>query len=219
MKNLLIAALAATPLLVGCAASGTREEIGARYDFATTTEFAWEPVAIPKIDVPAAAFVAYNSARQKVLVDMMNRLDFPVLDRFDSAVAAEIAAMAPEDADDEWEPTDEQRAAAVKTVKGQMTPEERAAMDQQTNGFAEFVKTFTAELAKAGVQAFRVEQMKELLEDKEALTEGLETMQAIKVASQLSSLSDQVDAAVEIEAILGYLENTDDLWKAAGSDF
>ena len=44
-------------------------------------------------------------------------------------------------------------------------------------------------------------------------------MQAAMAAKQLGGLSDQLDAAVEIEAILGYLENTDDLWRAAGSDF
>lgn len=212
--TLLVAAL---PLVASCSSTGTPSLIAERYDVVKKAEFGWSPIGVPTVDGPIAGFVAYGTARQAIMIKMQDQLEFPIIDRFNSAVANELADMV---ADGE-EATDKQKASASKAVKAQMTPEERAALGSQVNGFEVFAAEFVAEVAKAGVAAVAADLIKDLLKDPKTLgsAKALGMMQGMMAVKQMNGFMDQIAAANEIEGILTYLENTQDMFEAGGTDF
>lgn len=212
MNKLLIALIAALPL-TSCNSTGSLETMSARFDAAANADFEWDAIGVPAVDGVMAGAVAYGKALQASMVANQASLDFPVIEKFDAAVKAELDAVVAEGE----EPTKEQVSAAVTTVRGQMTPEERAAMDAQVNEYGVFLEAIAFELAEAGVKAVAAEVIKDVLTDSGNIqaAKALGTLQGMKAVAQMNGALDMVDMIAEMEGIREYQERTKRMWEAA----
>lgn len=215
MKSLRILGSSVLLVLAACAstASGTVQEINERIDLIADTKFEWSPIGVPAVDGPLAGFVAYNVARQQVLLNNRDSLEYGVLKQVEvraKMIAEERAkTVAEENGTDLQAPDGAAMNAAVAEALAELTAEERAAYDREASAMQAFTKTMAQELVKAGVAAVAAEAMKELLADPSTLgsAKALGVMQGMKAASQLNSASDMVDAAAELDALIKYIDN------------
>lgn len=214
MKKLLIALIAATPL-ASCNSTGSLATMSQRFDAAASADFEWDAIGVPAVDGTMAGAVAYGKALQASMVANQAALDFPVIEKFDAAVKAELDAAVAEGE----EPTEEQLSAAVATVRGQMTPEERSAMDAQVNEYGIFLEAIARELAQAGVKAVAAEAVKEVLTDSGNVeaAKALGGLQGMQAAAQMNGALDMVDMIIEMEGIRQYQDRTKRMWQAAAS--
>lgn len=215
MNSLRIFGTSALLVLAACAstASGTVQEIDQRIDLVAEQEFSWAPLGIPVVDGPIAGFVAYNSARQQVLLNQRDVLNYPVIKQ----VEARARIIAEQDSTDGEAPDAAALNAAKDKALAELTPEERAAYDRQASAMKEFAKTFAIEVGKAGIAYVGTEVIRDLLADSSTIdaTKALGTLQAIQAARQLKKAKAMVDAAYELDALIKYIENGFVLQEAA----
>ena len=201
------APVSALLVLSACAstASGTVQEIDQRIDSVLDVEFSWAPLGIPAVDGPIAGFVAYNKARQQVLVNNRNLLEYGVIKQ----VEARANMIAQEKATDGEAPDAAAINAAMEEALAELTPEERAAYDEQASAMGAFAKTFAIEIAKAGAMYVGTEIVRDLLADSETIdaAKALGGLQALQAARQLKKAMGMVEAAAELDGLIKYIEN------------
>ncbi len=212
MKKLLIAVLTATSL-ASCNSTGSLETMSERFEAASSADFEWDAIGVPAVDGTMASTVAYGKALQASMIENQAALDFPVIEKFDAAVKAELDAVVVEGE----EPTEDQMKAAVVAVRGQMTSEERDAMDAQVNEYGIFLEAITRELAAAGVKAVAMEAVKEVLTDSNNVSaaKALGGLQGLQAAAQMNGALGMVSTIMDMEGIRTYQERTKRLWQAA----
>ena len=207
MNSLRILGASALLVLAACAsaATGTVQQINERIDLVSETEFSWDPIGVPAVDGPIAGFVAYNVARQQVLLNNRDTFEYEVIKQVE-ARAKEIAA---ENATEGQEPDAAALNAAHDAALAELPPEARAAYERQVSSMQVFTKTMAQELLKAGVTAVAAEAMKELLSDPSTIgsAKALGMVQGMKAVSQLKSAGDMVEAAAELDALIKYIDN------------
>lgn len=194
-------------VLAACAstASGTGEEIDQRIDQVVEQDFSWSPLAIPAVDGPMAAFVAYNKARQQVLLNNRDTLEYGVIKQ----VEARARVIALEEAADGEAPDAAAINAATEKALSELTPEEREVYDRQASAMKEFAKTFAIEIGKAGLAYVGSEVIRDLLADSSTIdaAKALGGLQAIQAARQLKKAQAMVEASMELEALMKYIDN------------
>lgn len=194
-------------VLASCAstASGTILEIDERMDLVAEQEFSWSPLGIPAVDGPIAAFCAYNTARQQVLVNQRDTYEFGALKQ----IEARTLMIAQEEATDGEAPDAAAMNAAKEKALAQLTPEERAAYDRQASAIKTFAKSFAIEIGKAGIAYVGTEVIRDLLADSSTIdaTKALGGLQAIQAARQLDKAKDMVEASAELDSLIKYMEN------------
>ena len=195
-------------VLAACAstASGTGQEIDQRIDRVVEQDFSWSPLAIPAVDGPIAAFCAYNAARQQVLLNSRDTLEYGVIKQ----VEARARVIAQSEATDGETPDAAAINAATEKALAELTPEERAAYDRQASAMKEFAKTFAIEIGKAGLAYVGSEIIEDLLADSSTIdaAKALGGLKAIQAARQLDKAMDMVAAAQELDALMKYMDNS-----------
>lgn len=204
--------------LMGCAATGTPKDIQGRLDYVAGVEFGWSPIGKPVVDGSLAGFVAYNEARQRILTDYFATANevpggFGLVDRAN----AEMKNRAQKAAGEGNDPTPTQEMEARDQVLAEMTDDERKIYWAQAKAFGEFGEVFARSLLEAGAAAVATSAIREILEDP-TLTEGMDYLAAAMAARQLAGFASQVDAAVEIEALVGYFQKTHEVYMATTTD-
>ena len=194
-------------VLAACAstASGTVLEIDERIDLVTEQDFSWSPLGIPAVDGPIAAFCAYNSARQQVLVNKRDAFSYGALKQ----IEARTLIIAQEESTDGEAPDAAALNAAREKALAELTPEERAAYDREASAMKTFAKEFAIEIGKAGLAYVGTEVIRDLLADSSTIdaAKALGGLQAIQAARQLGKAKDMIEAAQEIDALIKYMEN------------
>ena len=174
----------------------TGEEIDQRIDQVVEQDFSWSPLAIPAVDGSKAAFVANNKARQQVLLNNRDILEYGVIKQ----VEARARVIALEEAA-EGETLDAAAInAATEKALAELTPEEREVYDR-ASAMKEFAKTFAIEIGKAGLAYVGAEVIRDLCGlVHHRRREGPRRLQAIQAARQLKKAKAMADAAAELTA-------------------